>query len=320
MTRLGLACAKGRKIIKRPRTAIKCFSIALELCLGAEKCFYSERHKNKAMKASGQTALEYMLIIVVAIIVVVTLLIFMQGVSTSTISTNTKGLCEATRCKSDIDCVVDACIPFATHCSPLGSCFIDAEFGGGSAGGGGGGAGSLPPEVDGDGDGIPDVNDNCPCVYNPDQTESLVVPPGGGTPVGEACDITRDGKDDTKELGICTHHFALGNNLCSYYMGVEGELKCVDGFVDTSGCGTTGSTTSVLCYIDANDGRLNCGGNLVGTVTELYCESLRSTFDSEDPSAIFLGCSVAIGGSYSYLSNCDEGKEKCEKVKINLAP
>jgi hypothetical protein len=310
MTRLGLACAKGRKIIKRPRTAIKCFSIALELCLGAEKCFYSERHKNKAMKASGQTALEYMLIIVVAIIVVVTLLIFMQGVSTSTISTNTKGLCEATRCKSDIDCVVDVCIPFATHCSPLGSCFIDAEFGGGSAGGGGGGAGSLSPEVDGDGDGIYDWNDNCPFVYNPDQDP-------------EACEITVPGEDFTEEFGVCMQHFAPGNNLCEYYLpGTYGELVCIDGFVDDSNC--SASNTNPVGEIN---GVCGDAATEYGSADEFpggydLCESGNADIEYPENSSLVPGgtvewtCLGGSGGDDSYT--CKATREEVQSSPTDI--
>lgn len=66
------------------------------------------------------------------------------------------------------------------------------------SGSGGGGGGGTP--TDSDGDGIPDTEDNCPTVANPDQTDS------DGDGVGDACETTNppvdsdgDGIADTED-------------------------------------------------------------------------------------------------------------------------
>ncbi len=45
----------------------------------------------------------------------------------------------------------------------------------------------LVDEADSDNDGIPDVSDNCPLVYNPDQTDT------DGNGIGDACEINKTG-------------------------------------------------------------------------------------------------------------------------------
>ena len=48
--------------------------------------------------------------------------------------------------------------------------------------------GDTPPSDDQDGDGIPDAQDNCPNVANPDQADSELTFLGGPDGVGDACD------------------------------------------------------------------------------------------------------------------------------------
>ena len=61
------------------------------------------------------------------------------------------------------------------------------HFGGGGGGtGGDGGVARNNPHKDTDGDGIPDSQDNCPTLANPDQVD---VEPAGGDGIGDACQI-----------------------------------------------------------------------------------------------------------------------------------
>ncbi len=85
-----------------------------------------------------------------------------------------------------------------------GNCVPDEGGGGGGSGGGngngngGGGGGEQPdPWQDSSGDGVPDVIDNCPGVYNPDQADR------DGDGVGDACDNCPDhyNPDQTDSTG-----------------------------------------------------------------------------------------------------------------------
>lgn len=89
------------------------------------------------------------------------------------------------------------------------------------------------PVKDADGDGIPDADDNCPAVSNPDQTD------GDGDGVGDACstaDLDSDGDgflDSTEAAGIT---LPSGLNLAVAVEGSTTFIPPCDGEIDESLC------------------------------------------------------------------------------------
>ena len=70
----------------------------------------------------------------------------------------------------------------------------------------------YPGAGDDDGDGIDNMHDNCPTVYNPDQKDSV------GNGIGDACrvplpgDANRDGKVDCKDIARVKFFFGARRN------------------------------------------------------------------------------------------------------------
>src|SRR5664280_1947052 len=70
---------------------------------------------------------------------------------------------------------------------------------------------------DTDGDGLKDIDDNCPGVYNPDQKDSV------GDGIGDACraklpgDATGDGKVDCRDLRLVQGYLGIQYGDCLLY-------------------------------------------------------------------------------------------------------
>ncbi|MFL5344630.1 MAG: CCXG family PEP-CTERM protein [Hyalangium sp.] len=97
---------------------------------------------------------------------------------------------------------------------------------------------SLTPPPDADGDGVPDVNDNCPAVANPDQANA------DGDALGDACDACpADANNDADADGICGN----GDN-CPAQANPGQEDEDGDGRGDACDavCTDPGSLTLVL--------------------------------------------------------------------------
>lgn len=233
------------------------------------------------MHQRGQTALEYMLIIVIAIIVIIAVVVFMNSSSTETITIGNQKFCETSNCYVDDECWnMSNCQGYRTHCGMLGSCIVDGSFGGGSSGGGGLGGG-----IDGDGDGVADISDICPCVYNPPPSPGVPqidTGPTGGP--GDACDENKDNQDDSfdRNYGNCTQ-LAPDNTLCEKLdPPLSGSLTCEFGKIVTSGCSAVGgegastitcgldSGTLQACVITSGDHSIKCH-NSVGRLQTFQC-------------------------------------------------
>ncbi len=65
--------------------------------------------------------------------------------------------------------------------------------------------GALPPCLDGDGDGVPDGDDNCPNVANQDQAD------GDSDGVGDACPVKQD-DDNGDGSGRCPCEFGCDSS------------------------------------------------------------------------------------------------------------
>ena len=100
--------------------------------------------------------------------------------------------------------------------------------------------------VDTDGDGVPDLIDNCPYTYNPDQRDSGGI--GTGSPpdgIGDACqcgDVTGDGIVDISDKTILTRSLA-GLPPYGSVAAMPGFEKC--DVVDTSGTCTLSDKTVI---------------------------------------------------------------------------
>ena len=84
--------------------------------------------------------------------------------------------------------------------------------------------------IDSDGDGIPDEEDNCPSIYNPNQEDTM--PPGGNN-CGDICecelDFDGDGDIDGTDLGkFKQDYFRID---CSKNTPCNGDFDC-NGIVD----------------------------------------------------------------------------------------
>ena len=89
---------------------------------------------------------------------------------------------------------------------------------------------------DSDGDGIPDVVDNCPTVYNPNQEDNY---PPGGNGIGDACecegDFNCDGNVDATDVTAFLVDFGRNQYVdpCTSANPCNGDFNC-DGNVDAT--------------------------------------------------------------------------------------
>jgi hypothetical protein len=76
---------------------------------------------------------------------------------------------------------------------------------------------AIVPELDSDGDGIPDNSDNCPAVPNPDQAD------GDEDAVGDACDpCPLDSLNDADGDGVCGAEDTCANSDLSVTIVIDG--------------------------------------------------------------------------------------------------
>jgi hypothetical protein len=161
------------------------------------------------------------------------------------------GLCAepypaANSCHDDFECPGGSCIP---GCRP-GYCGCD------------GGdwtctddcAGHCSPGGDGDGDGIPDEDDNCPTAYNPDQSD---IDSDG---IGDLCDVCPtdpsnecDPCPDPDDDGVCTP-----DDNCPWVANPAQEDADGDGVGDL--CDN--------CVVIPNPGQEDCDGDGLGDVCD----------------------------------------------------
>ncbi len=90
-------------------------------------------------------------------------------------------------CQDDADC------PAGALCTPVGLCVADGEArcdGIDDDNDGLVDEGACDPNVDRDGDGVPDAEDNCPVVFNPNQSNA------DGDAWGDACEVDADADGD----------------------------------------------------------------------------------------------------------------------------
>ena len=111
----------------------------------------------------------------------------------------------------------------------------------------------LSLDLDSDGDGIPDTEDNCPDVFNPDQAD------GDGDGIGDACDDVSDSCTAAVELcpgtvmGSTVGATNDGSSSCNDFPNLNHDVwytytPTTDGIVTVDTCDTPGLNTTVSVH------------------------------------------------------------------------